>query len=73
MDVDGGLVAPAAAAACTKIPKLKRKRSSEQLMLRKTTKPKVFLQDLQYSSADEWSPNVRDVNMNISVSVWTPK
>lgn len=57
------------------ISKLKRKRSSEHLMLRKG---KVFLQDLQYSPANEqpndamWSSNVYDVNMNISVSVNIP-
>lgn len=70
MDVDSVLTA-----AHGPISKLKRKRSSEQLMLRKTGKSKVFLQDLQYSAADEqpndgmWSSNVYDVNMNISVSV----
>lgn len=70
MDVDSGM-----AAACGRIPKLKRKRSSEQLMLRKTVKHKVFLQDLQPNSANGPSPNggmwpseVCDVNMNISVS-----
>lgn len=71
MDVDGEL-----AAACGRISKLKRKRSSEQLMLRKTVKPKVFLQDLHASTANGsssndamWSSNVCDVNMNISVSI----
>lgn len=71
MDVDGGLVAPRG-----RIPKLKRKRSSEHLMLRKTVKSKVFLQDLQHEPANGPSPNsgmwpsdACDVNMNISVSV----
>lgn len=56
MDVDNGLAAP-----CERIPKLKRKRSSEHLTLRKTAKSKVFQQDLQH--------DVCDVNMNISVSL----
>lgn len=72
MDVDSEL----AAAVCGRIPKLKRKRSSEQLMLRKTVPNKVFLQDLQHnpaigpsSNVGLWPSEVCDINMNISVSV----
>lgn len=62
MDVDGEL------AARRPNSKLKRKRSCDQLALRKKVeKRKVFLQDLQHNPANDTM--CRDVNMNISVSV----
>lgn len=73
MDVDTEFVVTQSirSTACGPLAKLKRKRSSEHLMLRHTLKRKVFVKDSQYTpnDAEICSSKVHDVNMNISVSV----